>query len=432
VRAAEGRDPARALRGGTGTVKRIYDLALPSAMLSPPSPNRVLRGIYLSTVVAMASYSLVIVTLPFRFQELGLSVLQYGTVLAVYALGMLATESLWGALAFRIGRPRPIVLLGGLVVVILFSIGLSSSFPAFAVTLGLLGMVVIFPVPLMRWLALTARGPGTAGSGTGRYGLFFGAGLVVGAAAGPFLYVQIGFLSLALLAGALSGISTLFLAVLPWREVGLPPRELGPRGQVRAVLTRHFALCSLLVVLYFVTYSLTANFLQYYSVDLFRGTTTEAGYVIGAARGTALFAGFFLGPLVDRWGAARVSPAGFFLMVLGVLGTLFASSYTEMVAATLVFAVGAGWLSASLLPLALGPVPRPAQGAAIGVFGSFEDLGLLVGPVLIGAVYATSGATSIFPVVAVVGLLGGAVALMLGRDPKTETTPTAPVAPGQG
>jgi len=399
-------------------------------MTYPPSPSRVLRGIYLSTVFSMAAYSLVVVTLPFRFQELGLSVLQYGTVLAVYALGMLATESLWGALAFRIGRPRPVVLLGGLVVAILCAIALASSFPAFAVTLGLLGMFVIFPVPLMRWLALTARGPGTAGSGTGRYGLFFGAGLVVGAAAGPFLYVQIGFLSLAVLAAALSATSTLLLAVLPWHEVGLPPRELGARRQVRAVLTRHFALCSLLVVLYFVTYSLTVNFLQYYSVDLFHGTPTQAGYVIGAARGTGLLAGFFLGPLSDRWGAARVSPTGFLLMVAGIFGTLFAVSYAEMVAATLVFAVGAGWLSASLLPLALGPVPRSAQGTAIGVFGSFEDLGLLVGPVLIGAVYATYGATSIFPVVAAVGLLGGAVSLMLGRSLKPESTPVPTAALG--
>jgi len=415
------------LRGGGGTAKSIYEFALPEAMAPPPSPNRVLRGIYLSTLLSMTAYSLLVVTLPFRFQALGLSILQYGTVLAVYAFGMLATEGLWGALAFRIGRPRPIVLLGGLVVAILCSIGLASSFPAFAVTLGLLGMFVIFPVPLMRWLALTARGPGTAGSGTGRYGLFFGAGLVVGAAAGPFLYFQVGFLTLAVLAGAVSGIAILFLAVLPWKEVGLPPRELGTRGQVRAVLTPHFALCSLLVVLYFVTYSLTINFLQYYSVDLFHGTPIESGYVIGAARGTALFAGFFLGPLVDRWGAARVSPAGFLLMVAGTLGTLFAGSYAEMVTATLVFSVGSGWLSASLLPLALGPVPRPAQGTAIGVFGSFEDLGLLVGPVLIGAIYSSYGATSIFPAVAAVGLLGGAVALMLGRNSKTPVTPGAPV-----
>jgi MFS family permease len=401
-------------------------------MTAPPGSNRVLRGVYLSTVLAMASYALIIVALPFRFQELGLSVFQYGTVLAVYALGMLATESLWGALAFRIGRPRPIVLLGGLVAAILLSIGLSSSYPTFAVTLGLLGMFVIFPVPLMRWLALTARGPGTAGSGTGRYGLFFGAGLVAGTAAGPFLDIQLGFLPLALGAVALSAVSTLILALLPWNDVGLPPRERGTRRQVRAVLTRHFTACSLLVVLYFVTYSLMINFLQYYSVALFGGTPTEAGYVIGAARGTALIAGFLLGPIADRWGAAQVAPLGFVLMVAGALSTFFSTSYTEMVAATLLLAVGAGWLSSSLLPLALGPVPRSAQGTAIGVFGSFEDLGLLVGPILIGAVYATYGASSIFPVVAGVGLFGSAVALIVRRGSRTEPTVRVPVLPEHG
>jgi MFS family permease len=394
-------------------------------MATSGSPRGVLRGVYLSTVFAMASYALVTVTLPFRFQQLGLSVLQYGTVLAAYALGMLATESLWGALAFRIGRPRPIGLLSGVVAVLLLAIGLSTSFAAFAVTLALLGMFVVFPVPLMRWLALTARGPGTAGSGTGRYGLFFGVGLVAGAGAGPFLYVQLGFLPLALAAVALWGVSAVLLVGIPWREVGLPPRDLGTRREVRAVLTRHFAACAFLVVLYFITYSLVINFLQYYSVDLFHGTATAAGYVIGAARGTALVAGFLLGPLVDRWGAVRVAPAGFLLMVGGTLGTLVATSYPEMVATTLLFSVGAGWLSASLLPLALAPVPRSAQGTAVGVFGSFEDLGLLVGPVLIGAVYAAYGGTSVFPVVAVVGLFGATTAMMLRRISSAEPVPSA-------
>jgi MFS family permease len=401
-------------------------------MSTPPVSNRVIRGVYLSTLLAMVSYALVIVALPFRFEQLGLSVFQYGTALAVYAFGMLATESLWGALAFRIGVPRPIVLLGGLVGAILLSIGLSTSYSAFVVTLGLFGMFVIFPVPLMRWLALTARGPGTGGSGTGRYGLFFGVGLVIGTAAGPFLFVQVGFLLLSLGAVALSVASTLVLAVLPWMEVGLPPRELGTRRQVRAMFTRHFGACALLVVLYFVTYTLTINFLQYYSVALFGGTPTEAGYVIGAARGTSLIAGFLLGPLTDRWGAAQAAPAGFLLMVAGTLATLFSTSYAEMVAATLLLGVGAGWLAASLLPLALGPVPRAAQGTAVGVFGSFEDLGLLVGPVLIGGVYATYGATRIFPVVAAVGLLGVAVALVLRRNSRTEPAVAAPALPHLG
>jgi len=380
-------------------------------MTSPPAATRLLRGIYLSTIFSMVSYALVTVTLPFRFEALGFSVFQYGVVLSAYALGMLAMEGLWGALAFRIGRPRPILLFGVVVAAVLLAIGFSSSVPEFALTLGLLGMFVIFPVPLMRWLALTARGPGTGGSGTGRYGLFFGGGLVIGAAAGPVLFVEIGFLPLAILAVGLSVVSTLCLVVLPWKDVGLPPREYGTLRQVRSILTPHFVAGVLLVVLFYVCYTLPLNFLQYYSVGLFGGSATEAGYLVAATRGTALVAGFFLGPLVDRWGPARAAPAGFVLVIGGVLGTFFSTMYPEMVGCTLLFAVGAGWLTANLLPLALGSVPRSAQGTAVGVFGSFEDLGLLIGPVMIGAVYSSYGGRATFPVVVLVALVGCGVAL---------------------
>ncbi|MGD0250864.1 MAG: MFS transporter [Thermoplasmata archaeon] len=397
-----------------------------------PDTSRLLRGIYLSTLFSMVSYALVTVTLPFRFEALGFSVFQYGVVLSVYAFGMLAMEGLWGALAFRIGRARPIIVFGAVVAAVLLAIGLSSSVIEFAVTLGLLGMFVIFPVPLMRWLALTARGPGTAGSGTGRYGLFFGGGLVIGAAVGPVLFVEIGFLMLSLLAVGLSVVSTVWLVVLPWKDLSLPPRELGARREVRSLLTPQFVTAAALVVLFYVSYSLPINFLQYYSVDLFGGTTTQAGYLVAATRGTALVAGFFLGPSVDRWGPPRVAPAGFILVIGGALGTFFSTTYPEMLAFTVVFGVGAGWLSANLLPLALGTVPRSAQGTAVGVFGSFEDLGLLIGPVMIGAVYSSFGGRAIFPVVALVALIGCVVAFGVRRRAVATSSPAPSALPGRG
>lgn len=398
-------------------------------MAVPTSPARALPYVYASTTLMMMAYSLITVALPFRFQALGLSVLQYGTVLAVYALGMLVTESLWGVAAFRIGRASVLSGLGALVAVVVVAIGLAQSFLAFAATLGLLGMFAIFPIPLGRWLAVTARGPGTGGSGSGRYGLFFGLGLVAGTSTGPLVYVEFGFLSLAIASAAIFLTASLLLASIRWREVGLPPRDRGTLAQVRDLLHRHFLLCSALVVFYFLAYTLTINFLQYYSVSLFGGTPTDAGYVIGASRGVGVVAGLLLGPTVDRWGPERTSPLGFLLLAAGALGTFFAVGYGSMVAATLLFSVGTGWLSASILPLALGPVPRSVQGTAVGVFGSFEDLGLLIGPILIGSVYSAYGAHSVFPVVAGLALGGCAFALVLPRWTGRPTGPLAPTLP---
>jgi MFS family permease len=371
--------------------------------------------VYASTALSWASFSLLVVVLPFRFQSLGLSVVQYGSAVAVFASGMLLTEALWGVLAFRVGNVRTILSLGIAVAIIYAAVGVADSFLTLVVTLALLGALGIFQVPLVRWMALTSLGPGTAGRGTGYFGLFSGVGLVAGTAIGPLVYVESGFsaLTVAVVAFYLAGIA--LIVVLPWRQVTLPPRQPGFVRHVREVVTRPFLLAASIVVLAFVARALVWNFLQYYSVSLFHGTPAEAGYAIGAAQGASLTSGALLGTVVDRWGPGRSTPFGFVLVTLGTFGTLLSSSYAEMVGATVVFATGLGWLSASILPLALGPVPPRLQGTAVGVFGSFEDFGLLVGPILISAVYAAYGASSIFPVVGAVAIAGLLLSLGLRR-----------------
>ena len=380
-------------------------------MTSSPRPGAVVGLVYASTTVVWASYSLLAVVLPFRFHDLGFTVIQYGVAVGVFALGMLATESLWGLLAFRIGRSGLILALGAATAFLYLAVGVFTDYLALVLTLCLLGALIVFPVPLFRWMSMMARGPGTEGSGTGRYTLFFMTGMVVGSTLGPFVYVSEGFGVLVACVLATYAAGVVLMALLPWSLTRLPPVVRGSLSLVRRVMNAPFLFVSGLVVLDYLAYTLVVNFLQIYSVASFHGTPTDAGYVIGASRATLLVAGWWLGSAVDRYGALRNVPFGFVLLAVGAFGTLVSTTYGGMVGATLVFSVGAGWLSASLLPLALGPVPAPLQGTAIGVFGSFEDLGLLAGPVLISAVYTSFGASAIFLFVATVALAGGALSL---------------------
>jgi len=395
-------------------------------------PTTVVGLVYSSTVFVWASYSLLAVSLPFRFQDLGLSVVEYGLAIGAFALGMLVTESVWGVLAFRIGNLRTVLALGICVAFVYVAIDLSTSFLALAASLTLFGALAIFPVPLFRWMALRAGGPGTEGVGTGRYGLFFGAGMVAGSALGPLLYITVGFGSLMTVVLATYAVGLALMAALPWREVRLPPVTPGTLSQVRGVLTSPFLFAAGLVVLDYLSFTLIINFLQIYSVSTFHGTQADAGYVIGLARETLLAAGFLLGGSVDRFRPLRTVPFGFLLIALGAFGTLFSTSYVEMVGATLLFATGMGWLSAGMLPLALEGMPVPLQGTAVGVFGSFEDLGLLVGPVIISAVYAGYGANSAFLFVGFVALAGtlvAAIALRLGRPRASASVAARPIDP---
>ena len=393
-------------------VKQIGTNERRSAVQSGLRPTTVARLVYASTAVVWSSYSLLSVTLPFRFEALGLSVVEYGVAVAVFALGMLATESVWGLFAFRIGRSGPIVILGSAVIIVYTIIAMSTSFVALTISLALFGMLIIFPVPLFRWMALVARGPGTEGSGSGRFGLFFGLGMVVGSAVGPYLYVTIGFEALVGVMLVTYGVGLTLMAVLPWNEAHLPRAAPGALSQVRRVLTAPFVYAAGLAVLAYLCFTLIMNFLQIYSVTVFHGTPAEAGYVIGLARATMLLAGFLLGGSVDRFGPARTAPLGFLLVAAGAFGTLFSASYGEMIVATTVLAAGLGWLSAALLPLGMKTVPVALQGTAVGVFGSFEDLGLLVGPVMISAAYAAYGSPSIFTLVGGIAAVAAITALL--------------------
>ena len=386
------------------------------AILRPPvvllaGQRKVLVPLYLTTLGTWSAYALIVVVLPFRFEALGLSVVEYGIALAIYALGLLATEGLWGYLAFQLGSARSLGALAVAAVVSMVALGFARSFVMFCVLLGVYGMLVVYSTPLIRWLGMTASGRGRASQGLGLLGLFFGLGLSAGTTVGPLLYSLGGFWLNVYVGTAVFAVSTIPLLLIPWGSVSLPRTLSSGLSPIRALFERRFALASVLVVLYFMIYTLVTNFLQYYSIDLFHGTVDEAGYVIGGARGVALVSGVLLGSVVDRWGAHRAAPLGFLLLGGGAIGTWISVNYAEMTLCTVASAIGAGWLSVTLLPMALSRIDPEHQGTAVGVFGSFEDLGLILGPLLLGVVYSSMGARELFPVVA--GLALGAFLLAI-------------------
>lgn len=388
-----------------------------------PGDRKVLLPVYVATLGTWAAYALLVVVLPFRFQQLGLSVVEYGVALAVYAFGTLVTESLWGYLAFRIGSARALGLLGAVTAASMAALGFARSFLVLSVLLGVYGMLVVYSTPLIRWIGMNAAGPGRPSRGIGLLGMFFGIGLSAGTAVGPLLYSLGGFWLNVVVGTAVFLASTVPLLTVPWSSVALPKGPPTGARSVRDLFERRFALATFLVVVYFMAYSVVTNFLQYYSIDLFHGTVEAAGYVIGAARGAALVSGLVLGAAVDRWGHSRAVPVGFSLIAVGAFGTWLAGTYVEMVGATLVLAAGAGWLTVSLLPMALSRLPLESQGTAVGVFGSFEDLGLILGPLLLGFVYAGLGPRQLFPVATGLALIALAVCLVGNRLPSRGSSP---------
>ncbi|MGA7860357.1 MAG: MFS transporter, partial [Thermoplasmata archaeon] len=141
--------------------------------------------LYTATAFWGISVGLLSATLPFRFQQLGLPIFEYGLTLSAYAAGMLLTEAVWGAWAFRLGRPTIIVAIGTVVGGATLLLGFASTFPVFLLAMVMIGALGVYLAPLLRWLAVSYGGPGSEGSGTGRWSSVFGLGIAIGVTTGP-------------------------------------------------------------------------------------------------------------------------------------------------------------------------------------------------------------------------------------------------------
>jgi MFS family permease len=87
-------------------------------------------------------------------------------------------------------------------------------------------------------------------------------------------------------------------------------------------------------------------------------------------------------------------------------------------------AIGLGFSGTSLL-LAMIPEVTPSKmhGAAIGIYGSFEDLGVIAGPLVYGFVWSVFGPISIFAATSITQLIGALLMYRIEEKRSTNTTP---------
>ena len=386
-------------------------------MSGQPTPSTWLAPVYLTTALWSASVALVGAPLAFQVQRIGIPIFQYGLLLGLVALGMLVTETYWGAVAHRLEDPRRIILIGLIVIGATLLLGAAREFVLLAVAEFILGAVGVYLAPLLRLAAIMGAGPSNVAQATGRIGTLFGVGLTAGTTAGPLLFVAGGFWWDVVASSAVFAASLAAAATIQWPRSERPAASPGITASLRTVVSRQFSAVAGLVFVEFVLISFVTNFLQYYSVDLFAATPAQAGYVLGAVRFTSMGVSFTLGATIDRRGVARSTPLGFAALLLGLAGTWLSPNLAAMAAASVAFGVGVGWLSAALLPLALVRIAPAQRGTAIGLFGSVEDLGLLVGPLLIGGLWSIAGESSTFPYVVGLAAVGVAASTLMARLP---------------
>jgi MFS family permease len=290
---------------------------------------------------------------------------------------------LGGRWADRVG-PRPMVVIGAVVMVVGIAPAVPASYPAFVASRLLVGAgeAVMMSASVL-WL-LRLAGEAHRGRSLGHIGVANYAGLTIG----PLLVEAVGaqrhidrlwWLAAALpLAGAAAAVTV--------RSAPAPARSPGPQQSTWMMIGRTGrAGVGLLLV----------N-IGYVAVLSFGAAVVAShGLAIGALivpvfGGGVIASRLGLGWLPDRVGAAVVLLGAALVEAAGLVGFAVSGSTPLSVAALAALSLGQGLAVPALGVLALSGVSRAQHGAAAGAFFAWFDGGVGLGGPLVGAVARVS------------------------------------------
>jgi DHA1 family tetracycline resistance protein-like MFS transporter len=344
--------------------------------------SRPLVIIFLTVLVNLIGFGIIIPLLPFYAQTFGASPFTIGLLFAAFSLAQLVSSPLLGHWSDSWGR-RPVLIVS--------LIGTVVSFVMLAVAHGL---VMLFAARIVDGLSggniTTARayiGDIATDENRAKYfgwlGATFGLGFVIGPALSG-VFAHISHTAPIWAAAAITAIATL-LAWLwlpetvhrvhadvgsPWRAL----RELGARPGLRRLFAIDF--------LYWASFSVYQSTFALFGAQRFGFDATHTGYTLaGFGVLGVVVQGMMVGPIVARVGEKRAFVAGLVLTAFSWTATALVYNLPLFLAMLVPSAVGLGLCTPSLVSLVSGAAGRHEQGRVQGAAGALESLGRTVGPV---------------------------------------------------
>lgn len=329
------------------------------------------------------------------------SKVEVGVVIAAMALTVVVVRPYAGRAADRIGC-RPVMLAGaGLCAVAGLCYHVAGGVPVLVAVRVLhgLGEGTLFTAGAS-WLVMLAP-PERKGRIVGLYGVHMWLGMSVGAILGTVLMRHAGFSAVwttcALLAAAGAGVVALKAA---------PPKP--PAAKRQPLLPRSVLVPGL---------TLSAASLGYAGFAVFAALELSDR---GVGGGIAAFDAYgftyvgvrlFLGGWPDRLGPARVAAGSAVLEAVGLALVSVATDLPVAILGGLLMGAGLSLLYPSLALVVLNRTETAYQGAALGAFTSFWDLGVVAGGPVAGLIVKAAGYRAMFLVLAACALASAALSL---------------------
>ncbi len=394
-------------------------------MRDVPRETKVLAfGVFL----VMTGLTLVAPILPLYAREFGVSRTAAGALISSFAVARLVFDVAGGVAADRFGARR--LMIGGALLLAVASVAAALA-PNYEVLL--LGRVLegvgsaAFATAAMK-LVVVASPKERLGRAMAVYQTGLLAGISVGPVVGGFA-AEIGDFTTPFWLYAALGLAVAALVFRYVEEVPTPSRPVGELYRAAGALLRRPAFLALL----FVTFAIFVmragariTLLPLYGGEELGLGESQIGIIIAVAAAVNLLVVNPGGWLVDRVGRVPVLVVG----LLGAAVAIAAHGWVTTFAGFLVLSVGFGLVAALIgIPpptLAGDLAPPGAEGASVGLYRMAGDVGIVAGPVLMGAI-AESGDFRTGFVVAGALLVAAAAAALVIRGPAAEPAATTAV-----
>jgi len=360
-----------------------------------PFQHRSILFIFVSSFFFWAAIYFYAPVLPVYAESLGASLTTVGIIGAAYALPQLLFRIPMGIWSDYLGRRKPLVI-GGIVIVLLGAVGLWISPNPWSLTLsrGLVG------VGSATWVAFTIYAvsfypENNTVQVVGILNFIIYAAMTVTTAIGGLVADVWGEKSAFVIAAILA-----ILALIPAlfaREYQMPKTEILSWKGFRQVAQRPLLIVVSImgILVFFVEFASVLGFIPVYAAKI-GASNTELGILTMLATGVSMVGSLAVAPMIKRWGNVFTLVLGSIMLGLSLLMVPFIHSIPLLDTVQAFNGMGWGMLSTQLTALSIYNTAPQKRATAMGFFQAMYAIGMLMGPLVSGLLADNFGLAVIF------------------------------------
>ena len=346
--------------------------------------------------------------LPLYVRSLGLSIEEWGLLVTVYGASTFIFEWIWGALSDRVDR-RAFIALGlvsGAALMLLYTVEAARS------VLYLLqfvrGALFVMVGPAVKAL-VSDLNAGSIGLSMGLYSSVRRLGSVVGPFVGTLMAASVSYEYAILVYSFVYVVGAVLTAFIPRSEPQgrTSGGEAGILGDVKDLFSLPAVVTLFAVpVIVYMGMTVIGSYLPIYASEVVGMSTIAVGAMLSAGNVAGFLTTPVFGWLSDRHGRVLVVLSLFALSIASMLGISVAASPLQLEGALVLFMICFSPITPLLLAMLADATPGGLLGTSMGVYSTFENLGIVLTPPIYSMIWRAYTPSAIFVFGAVTQVIG--------------------------